>query len=38
MEIKALEREAIRWRQAERLRAYISAVRRDAVRKTDPED
>jgi len=36
--IKALEREAIRWRRAERLRAYIEAVRRDAVRKTDPED
>ena len=34
--IKALE--AIRWRRAERLREYIDAVRRDAVRKTDPED
>ena len=35
--IKALEREAIQWRRAERLRAYIDAVRRDAARKTDPE-
>jgi hypothetical protein len=36
--IKALEREAIEWQRAERLRAYIDAVRRDAVRKTNPED
>jgi hypothetical protein len=36
--IKALKREAVRWRRAERLRTYIDAVRRDAVRKTDPED
>ena len=36
--IRALEREAIQWRRAERLRAYIEAVRRDAVRRTDPED
>jgi hypothetical protein len=36
--IKALEREAIAWHRAERIREYIAAVRRDAVRKTDPED
>jgi hypothetical protein len=36
--IKALEREAIAWHRAERIREYIAALRRDAVRKTDPED
>lgn len=36
--IKALERGAIAWHCAERIREYIAAVRRDAVRKTDPED
>jgi hypothetical protein len=36
--IKALEREAIAWHRAECIREYIAAVRRDAVRKTDPED
>ena len=36
--IKVLEREAIRWQRAERIREYIEAVRRDAVRKTDSKD
>jgi hypothetical protein len=36
--IKALEREAIAWHRAERIREYIAAARRDAVRKTDPEN
>jgi hypothetical protein len=36
--IQALEREAIRWQRAERIRGYIGAVRRDAIRKTDSTD
>jgi hypothetical protein len=36
--IKALEREAIAWHRAQRIREYIAAARRDAVRRTDPED
>jgi hypothetical protein len=36
--IKALEREAIRWHRAERIREYIRAVRRDALQKTDSQD
>ena len=36
--IKTLEREAIRWHRAERIREYIEAVRRDAHQKADSED
>jgi hypothetical protein len=33
--IKALEREAIEWQRAERIREYIAAVREARARKTD---
>jgi hypothetical protein len=36
--IKALEREAIRWQRAERIREYIEAVRRAGLPKTDSEN
>jgi hypothetical protein len=36
--IKTLEREAVRWERAERIREYVEAVRRDAVRKTNSEE
>jgi len=36
--IKTLEREAIRWERAERIRKYIEVVRHDAVQRTDPEE
>jgi hypothetical protein len=36
--IKALEREAIRWHRAERIRAYIEAVRQDALKNEDSEN
>lgn len=36
--IKTLEREAIRWERAERIREYVEAVRQDAVRKTNSDE
>ena len=36
--IKTLERDAIRWHRAERIREYINAVRNDALKKADSED
>jgi hypothetical protein len=36
--IKTLEREAIRWERAERIREYVEAVRQDAVRKANSEE
>ncbi len=36
--IKTLEHEAIRWHRAKRIRAYIKAVRHDALRKADSEN
>ena len=36
--IRTLEREAIRWERAQRIREYIEAVRRDAHQKPDSED
>jgi hypothetical protein len=36
--IKTLEREAIRWERAERIREYIEAVQQDAVRNANSEE
>jgi hypothetical protein len=36
--IKTLEREAIRWERAERIREYVKAVRQDTDRKTNSEE